>query len=230
MTDILHCFADHGVESETLSNYGDVIRVGINPRDTNDSEPIQADANQLPFADDTQFDFGLFHPPCTKWSDMPGANKNGEAKNLIPLSRTIADQYCKYWVIENKPKAPLNDATVLSGKMFGLPIAYDRAFESNFQIEQPPRQAFLPDTETSTFFYSSKTIEWWASIKGVSSDYTKHSLSKNSLPSAYIHHIMRSFLTATDNSDGVTDYSNYDKRMITERREIENQSLEVYNE
>jgi hypothetical protein len=160
---------------------------------------------------------------------MPGANKNGEAKNLIPLSRMIANQYCKYWVIENKPKAPLNDATVLNGKMFGLPIAYDRAFESNFQIEQPPRQAFLPETETRTYFHSGKSIEWWASIKGVSSDYIKNALSKNSLPSAYIHHIMRSFLTATNNSDGVTDYSNYDKRMITEKHQVKNQSLAEYN-
>jgi hypothetical protein len=228
MSEILHCFADHGVESETLSNYGDVTRVGINPRDTNDSEPIQADANQLPFRDDIQFDFGLFHPPCTKWSDMPGANKNGEAKNLIPLSR--ADQYCKYWVIENKPKAPLNDATVLSGKMFGLPIAYDRAFESNFQIEQPPRQAFIPDTETSTYFYSEKTAKWWASIKGVSNNYTKDSLSKNSLPSAYIHHIMRSFLTASKQSDGVSDFTNHHQEKATEKRQLRNQSLEVYND
>jgi hypothetical protein len=37
---ILHCFADYGVESEILSWYGDVVRVGIDARDTNESEPI----------------------------------------------------------------------------------------------------------------------------------------------------------------------------------------------
>jgi len=121
MTDlkILHCFADHGTEAEALGRYGDVIRVGIEPRDTNTSTPIKADAHALPFEDET-FDLGLFHPPCTRWSDMPDANKAGDAPNLIPLAREIAAEHCDEWIIENKPQAPLEEPTILTGKMFGL--------------------------------------------------------------------------------------------------------------
>jgi len=52
---MLHCFADYGTEAEVLSAYGDVVRVGIDPQDTNESAVIQADAHELPFAEDTQF-------------------------------------------------------------------------------------------------------------------------------------------------------------------------------
>lgn len=223
---ILHCFADHGTEAETLSCYGDVVRVGLDPRDNNDSTPIQADANNLPFSDDVQFQFGLFHPPCTKWSDMPGANKDGDAPDLIPLAREIGEKYCDYWVIENKPRAPLKDPVLLDGKMFGLPIEYERAFEANFELEQPPRQAFLAETESSSYFYSEMSREWWASVKGIDADrYTKHALCKNSLPSMYVHHIVRSWLRASGRADGPSDYSDYDKRKNAERARAENHDL-----
>jgi hypothetical protein len=230
-TRILHCFADHGTESEVLGCYGDVVRVGHQARDTNDSEPIKADANHLPFPDSVTFDFGLFHPPCTKWSDMPDANKNGDAPNLIPLAREIAEKHCDYWVIENKPRAPLNDAVILDGKMFALPIQYERAFEANFQLEQPPRQSFIAETESSSYFYSEMSREWWASVKGIDAEaYTKHALCKNSLPSAYVHHIIRSYLRASGRADGPSDYSEYDKRKDAERARAANRSLDDFRE
>jgi len=176
---ILHCFADHGTESEVFGCYGDVVRVGLDPRDTNDSTVIQADAHNLPFSDDVRFDFALFHPPCTRWSDMPGANKDDDAPNLIPLAREIGRKHCDYWVIENKPRAPLKDPVLLDGKMFNLPIKYERAFEANFDLEQPPRQSFLVETESSSYFYSEMSREWWASVKGLDAQrYTKHALCK----------------------------------------------------
>lgn len=226
---ILHAFADHGTEAEILGDYGTVVRVGHEARDTNDSHPVRAKVEQLPFTDDFQFDFGLFHPPCTRWSDMPDANKNGEAPNLIPLARDVAEEWSRYWVIENKPRAPLDDPVLLNGKMFGLPIEYERAFEANFDLKQPPRQAFLADTESSSYFYSEMSREWWASVKGIDSEaYTKHALCKNSLPAAYVHHIVRSYLRASGQADGPSDYENYDQRKTAERRRAANQSLEKY--
>jgi len=226
---ILHCFADHGTEAEILGNYGDVVRVGHAARDTNDSHPIIADARQLSFREDACFDFGLFHPPCTKWSDMPDANKNGDAPNLIPVARKIAQQHCDYWVIENKPRAPLEDPVIFDGKMFGLPIQYERAFESNFELEQPPRQAYVAPTKSSSYFYSEKSRAWWASVKGIDADaYTKHALCKNSLPAAYVHHIVRSMLTASERAQGPSDYSDYETRKDAERARAENETLEVF--
>lgn len=227
-TRILHCFAGHGTEAEVHGAYGEVVRVGLDVRDTNDSIPIQADARELPFSDGVTFDFGLFHPPCTKWSDMPNADKNGDAPDHIPLARELGRRYCDYWVVENKPRAPLDDPTVLDGDMFGLPIDYARAFEANFEIPQPPRyHAF--ENESSSYFYSEKSRAWWGAVKGIHPErYSKHALCKNSLPAAYVRHIVRAWLDAVGASDGPSDYENYDERKTAEKRAAENQSLEVF--
>jgi hypothetical protein len=193
---ILHCFADTGVESETLSAYGDVVRIGIDPRDTNESEPVQADANALPIKDSVTFDLGVFHPPCTRWSDMPSANKNDDAPNLIPLSREIAEQHCQHHIIENKPQAPLNNPVRLKGDMFGLPIEYERAFETSFHVEQPAVHMTL-GTECSTYYYADRSTEWWHSVKGVSGDYPKQQLAKSGIPAPYMHYLARAWLRAT---------------------------------
>lgn len=193
---ILHCFADIGVESEPLLAYGSVVRVGLNARDTNGSLPIRADARQLPFPDDLRFDLGVFHPPCTKWSSMPGANKNGDAPDFIPLAREIAAKHCDHYIIENQPRAPLHDPVRLQGNMFGLPIKYERAFETSFHVEQPAIHMTL-DTECSTYYYSDRSTEWWKSVKGVSADYPKQQLAKSGTPAAYIHYLARAWLRAT---------------------------------
>jgi len=226
---ILHCFADHGTEAEPLAVYGDVFRVGIEPRITNDSRVIQADAHELPFRSKVNFDFGLFHPPCTKWSDMPDANKAGDAQDLIPLARRIAGEFCDFWVIENKPRAPLKNPVVLNGKMFGLPIMYERAFETNFSVEQPPRQTYLTETESSPYFYSEMSREWWASVKGLNARlYSKESLCKNSVPSAYIHHLARAWIRASGLAEGPSDFNDYDKRMDKNRSQAVNMQLSGY--
>jgi hypothetical protein len=193
---ILHCFADTGVESETLSAYGDVVRVGIDPRDTNYSAPIQADANALPLKDGVTFAFGLFHPPCTRWSDMPDANKDGDAPDLIPLAREIGENHCEHYIIENKPQAPLKDPVRLKGDMFGLPIEYERAFETSFHVEQPTIHMTL-GTECSTYYYADRSAEWWHSVKGVSREYPKQQLAKSGIPAPYINYLARAWLRAT---------------------------------
>ncbi len=192
---ILHCFADTGVEAEPLGAYGDVVRIGLEPRDSNDSQPIQADATALPIASDATFDLGLFHPPCTRWSDMPSADVDG-APNLIPAARDIAERHCDHWIIENKPRAPLRDPVRLKGDMFGLPIEYERAFETSFHAEQPTIHMTL-GTECSTYYYADRSAEWWHSVKGVSGDYPKQRLAKSGTPAPYIHYLARAWLRAT---------------------------------
>lgn len=193
---ILHCFADMGVESEPLSAYGNVVRIGIDARDTNESEPVKADATALPFKDDVTFDLGVFHPPCTRWSDMPDADKNGDAPNYIPLAREIAEKHCEHYIIENKPQAPLRDPVRLKGDVFGLPIEYDRAFETSFHVEQPViHQTF--GTECSTYYYADRSKAWWHSVKGVSGDYPKQQLAKSGIPAPYVHYLCRAWLRAT---------------------------------
>jgi len=231
---ILHCFADFGVESEVLSGYGDVIRIGIKARNTNDSEPIRADAYDLPFDENVQFDLGFFHPLCKKWADMTSISGDPDKEpNQIPRAREIARKYCDYYVIENKPQAPLNDPIVLNGRMFGLPIAYERGFETNFRVPQPARFKRFGDdkkAETSPFFYSERSHRWWGSVKGYRADrYPKQHLAKNSIPAPYVHHVCRAWLSAYEEGSDIaatqTDYSDYDERMETKRRKNLNAPL-----
>jgi len=241
---ILHCFADYGAESEILSDYGDVVRVGIRPHDTNASTPIAADAHvlgdhkdwNLPIKDDVQFDLGVFHPVCVRWAYTTSISGDPEDHvNMIPSARSLAERYCSHHIIENVPRAPLDDPTVFNGRMFGLPIECKRAFEANFEVPQPPRHKRFwgqngeeDNAETSSFFFTERTRRWWASVKGVPARaYPKQHLAKNVIPSAYIHHLCRAWLRAYEDDTDI-DYSDYDEQMKTQRREELNRSLSEF--
>lgn len=245
---ILHCFADFGTESEVLGGYGDVLRVGIRTRDTNDSTPIIADAHiepedrtkdwDFPIKDDTRFDLGVFHPVCSKWAATTSISGDPDThENMIPSARALGERYCDHYIIENVPKAPLREPTILNGKMFGLPIQYKRAFETTFQVPQPPRHKRFwtndgedENAETSSFFFSERSREWWASAKNYRpGPYPKQHLAKNTIPAPYIHHLCRAWLKRYEEEQGVTegrvDYSNYDEEMELERRRTRNRQL-----
>jgi len=235
---ILHCFADYGVESEALACYGNVIRVGIEAKDTNESTPIKADAYDFPIADDVTFDLGVFHPICKRWAELTSLSGDPEDHpNQIPKARELAQQYCDHYIIENKPNAPLRNPVVLNGKMFGLPIDYERAFETSFRVQQPPRHKRFGqgdgNVETSPYFFSERSRRWWGSVKGYQERrYPKEHLAKNAIPAPYIHHICRDWLTVyeAENNEAADrpDYSDYDARMEQKRRAATNESIYDY--
>lgn len=244
---ILHCFADRGTESEVLGTYGKVFRIGVNAQNTNGSIPIQADAHiidkewNFPITNDMTFDLGVFHPVCSKWADTTSISGNPDQhENMIPSARQIAEKYCNHYIIENVPKAPLNEPVVLDGRMFGLPIMYKRAFETSFPVPQPPqykrfwgRGGTKENAETSSFYFSERSKSWWASVKNYQSEpYPKKHLAKNCIPAPYIHHICRAWLSTYEEekgiSDGRVDYSNYDDEMDLKRARNANQSLEDF--
>jgi hypothetical protein len=243
---ILHCFADQGTECEALGNYGNVVRVSIDPDDTNDSLPVKADAHLekegkdhgFPIQEDVTFDIGLFHPVCSKWAATTSISGDPDShENMIPSARAIAEEYCDHYIIENVAKAPLRNPTILIGHMFGLPIQYKRGFETSFHVPDTPRErSFLTSdgpsdsTETSSFFFSERSKEWWASAKQYNPrPYSKQHLAKNTIPAPYIHYLMRAWIRVyeEDNgiSDGRVDYSDYDERMEKKRREYDNAAL-----
>lgn len=250
---ILHCFADYGTESETLSGFGNVIRIGIDPKDHNTSTPIKADAHvrpeegekswDLPIKDDVTFDLGVFHPVCSKWAATTSISGDpDEHENMIPSARAIADRYCDHHIIENVPRAPLRDPTVLNGRMFGLPIKYRRGFETSFPVPQPPRQRQLltsdgpsENAETSSFFFSERSREWWASAKNYNpGEYPKSHLAKNTIPGPFIHYLIRAWLRVYESEQGIStdrrDYSNYDEEMKNKRRDAANRNLDEFTE
>jgi len=230
--EILHGFADYGGESEALAAYGDVTRATIDPKPNDYSSTIAVDLSrpdEVPF-DEGQFDLAVLHPPCTAYSDMPSANVNGDAPELIEEAREIGQRYADHYVVENKPAAPLAAPVVLEGRMFGLPIKYERAFETSFPVPQPPRNARLGESpETSPFYYSERSPEWWRAAKGgIVGDYPKEHIAKNIVPLPFMHHIARAWLDETRVSEGVADYSNYDAEMDKKRAEAANTSLKAF--
>jgi len=224
---ILQCFADTGAETPTLSRYGTVHRVGLDAKPNEWSQAIQADCNDLPISDDVIFDLGWFHPPCAGVSPMAdtGSGNREDWPDLIPVARNIANKQCDHWIIENKPRDSIDAEVTLDGHMFELGIEYERAFETNFPVEQPVKQSRL--AETSTFYYTEWSKGEWAAVKGSSVKFDKQHLAKNTIPSAYIDHIMKHYYRATDSEDR-PDYSQYDKEMQAERAQQSNQTLGQY--
>jgi len=197
---ILHCFADTGVECEVFYAYGDVTRLGIdadpNPYTT---KTITADARDAADHLEGTFDLGVFHPPCQAWT--PGAGQHGTKDNhdnLIPLARSVARDYCDEWIIENVPQAPLRDAVTLNGGMFGLPLHYERCFETSYHVAQPRRQTRLTDHETfdkhhdTGGWYGDKDI--WKNVKGYSHDWPAQALKRSAIPRAYLNYLLRPLL------------------------------------
>ena len=188
---ILHAFADEGIETEALAPYGNVTRVGLDPKSTPYTHAtISMDLSKVPLEDmfTVNFDLGLFHPPCYKWTQR----NSEDAENLIPLAREIADKYCENWIIENQPDAPLHNPTILKGEMFGLPVAYERAFETNYPVEQP---SFRSNYEYRHRVENTRPKAYWAAIKGYTPEYYNgQMLATNSTPRAYINWLIQPLL------------------------------------
>lgn len=193
---ILHCFADQGIECEALSAYGNVTRVGLDPVDNPYTDTlIEADARDVEF--DQEFDLGIFHPPCQRWSSLTHIHGDPmDHPNLIPLARALAEEYCGEYIIENVVNAPLENPTVLDGKMFGLPISYKRAFETSYHIPDPPRDTGLGEyhlTDAVAGDWTGSVAEW-KSIKGYSGEYDGDSIRREAIPRAYINYLVRPLL------------------------------------
>lgn len=228
---IAHLFADCGTEAEALSTYGNVFRFTLEPR-PNDYDETAFQMDLYEAMPGGHYDLAVLHPPCTRWSDMPDVDPE-DHPDLIDRAREVGQTIADEWIIENKPKAwddrPESPSCVLDGRMFGLPIKYERAFECSFDVEQPVRNARLGQSaETSPFFYSERSPEWWASVKGLRGAYPKEHVAKNALPMVYVDHLMRSWLTSTGGADGVRDYSNYDAEMDVKRAKEANHGLEAW--
>lgn len=203
-----HLFADYGVESEVLSALGHVTRVTIDPEPNPFiDETIQMDLmEQEP---DLDLDLAVLHPSCA--DECNAVSITGDAddhENQIPRAREIARSIAEDYCIENVPRDDLHDPTVLTGKMYGLPLKYARAFEASFPIQTPPRERRLGEKTVTPYYYADRSQEWWLSIKGYRGDYPKEHLCKNAVPSVYVQTIVRSWLEARNERDGETPQDN----------------------
>lgn len=190
MTLIYHIFADDGVESEALAAHGRVVRVGWDARDNWASEPIRADARSLPLRQVA--DLAVFHPPCGPWANAPSSydQERGDHPEYISLSRELGQEYADHYIIENVPKAPLDDPVVLNGRMFGVPTHHERAFETSFSVDEPPME---DDDMEMVYWWNEYTRpkSYWLSAKGYTGEYRKDPLVKAGTPRPFVDWLLR---------------------------------------
>lgn len=204
---IAYCFADYGVEAEALASIGEVHRFTIDPK----PNPYCETTTQIDLMEETPdadgFDLWFGHPNCAKYCDMPNVDPS-DHEDQIPRARELAESMAAHYVIENKPRAPLRDPVRLNGRMFGLPLAYERAFETSFAVERPPIQQTIGGKTVTPYFYPDRTKDWWHATKGYSGRYPKEHIAKNALPSAYVRFLVRNWLEATNEQDATVPSDN----------------------
>jgi len=120
----------------------DVTGVDIDPQPRYPFKFIQADAVEYLREHGHEYDAIHASPPCQAFSAMRHMPDAKEHPELIEPIRDLLGGFDVPWVIENVVGAPLNDAMVLCGTMFGLGAAgfslqRHRQFETNFDIEAP---------------------------------------------------------------------------------------------
>jgi DNA (cytosine-5)-methyltransferase 1 len=110
----------------------DVIGVDLAPQPEYPFEFRQGDALE---ADLAGADFIWASPPCQAHSTA--TRDKTKHKDLIPETRAKLEAWGGPWVMENVLGAPLQNAIMLCGAMFGLGVLRHRLFESSFFMLQP---------------------------------------------------------------------------------------------
>lgn len=205
--DILHLFADTGVEDEVLHTFGDVLRVGIDPEPNPFSTVVQGDARDPPVGG--TFDLAVAHPPCQRWSvATPGGGADpDDHPDYIDAARRVCRDLAEHYIIENVPDAPLRAPVVLNGGMFGMPIHYPRAFETSFEVPKPrqvdrwsPASGPMAEQgETGNAWVG--TNEGWRLAKGYSHAWPARGLKRHAVPAPYLRRLLYWWLTAVENGE-----------------------------
>lgn len=97
---------------------------------------VQADALKPPF-ELRSFDFIWASPPCQAYSSATNTQDKAQYPRLIPDVREMLRKSGRPYAIENVEGAPLEQAFVLCGAMFGLRTYRHRMFESHVFMLPP---------------------------------------------------------------------------------------------
>jgi DNA (cytosine-5)-methyltransferase 1 len=187
----------------------DVVGVDINPQPHYPFEFHQADAMTFPL---DGFDAIHASPPCQRYTVARKIHDSGERHpDLVDATRERLVVAGVPWVIENVIGAPLQQAVVLCGTMFGLKVFRHRLFESNVMLFAPPHPQHDGSTG-STNGYSTRARgrngyicvagnnyirTEGAEAMGVDWHMTRRELS-NAIPPAYTEFIGRQLLAALE--------------------------------
>lgn len=84
-------------------------------------------------------DYDVIHasPPCQAYTPLRALHPDKEYPDLVAETREALTASGRPWIIENVPGAPLHNAVMLCGTMFGLRVYRHRLFETSFFMFQP---------------------------------------------------------------------------------------------
>ena len=113
-----------------------VVGVDLNPQPRFPFIFVQGDALEFVARHGKEFDAIHASPPCQRFSVASKCRPGLAEKypDLIEPVRELLIASGKPYVIENVPGAPLLNATMLCGQMFGLALFRHRMFESNVEL------------------------------------------------------------------------------------------------
>lgn len=115
----------------------EVVGVDINPQPRYPFEFVQGDALAPP-VDLTVFDAIHASPVCIRWTSLPlTAEQRAKHPDQITPLRPILEGSGRPYVIENVPRAPLRNRTLICGAAMGLRVVRHRYFETNWLLMSP---------------------------------------------------------------------------------------------
>lgn len=114
----------------------EVVGIDIAPMPHYPFEFHRADALEYCAAHGAEFDAIHASPPCQAYtkSTKQWRAAGRDYPDLISQTRDALTKFCKPYIIENVPGAPLRNPVLLNGHLFGLFVHRPRLFECNFDI------------------------------------------------------------------------------------------------
>lgn len=134
----LFCGAGGAAMGYHRAGFAEIVGVDIRPQPRYPFTFIQADALRPPVRLE---DFDAIHasPPCQAYSKtraiLIGKGLPNRGRDLVASTRALLAG--RPYVLENVPGAPLRNAVVLCGTMFGLRVLRHRIFESSMVLIAP---------------------------------------------------------------------------------------------
>ena len=172
---ILDLFCGAGGAGEGYRRIGfDVTGVDIKPQPRNPHRFVEADALEYLQEHGHKYDAIHASPPCQRYSSLTALTSTKDHPDLIGPVRDMLITLGKPWVIENVKGAPLRNATMLCGTMFGLAVARHRYFETNFSL---PRTSACNHKDKQLYTVLTKSCRRIGDMRGPSS----HAIGKKAM-------------------------------------------------
>lgn len=144
----LYCGAGGAAVGYSRAGF-EVVGVDAAPQPSYPFEFHQADALDYLVDHGSEFDCIHASPPCQRYTVGRHIHQSGKRHpDLVGPTRLLLMEFDKPWVIENVMGAPMRNAIVLCGLMFGLRVLRHRLFESSHLLLAPPHPKHPPGNLT----------------------------------------------------------------------------------